>query len=73
MKTYTVTLHMNNGDYLYLNDMCAKDDDELLRILMFDTNNTVPLSNKFSRALQGDHVVCYCVGQISSIHYKEKE
>jgi hypothetical protein len=73
MKTYTVTVHMNNGDRLYLNDICANNDEELLNLVLFNENTNAPTTNKFARALQADHKVCYCVGQVSSVHYKEKE
>lgn len=73
MKTYQVTIHMNNGDRLYLNDTCANNEKELLNTLLFNENTTTPTTHKFARSYQGDHIVCYCVGQVSSIHYKEKE
>ena len=71
MKTYKVTIHMNNGDHLYLNDICANNDQELLNIILFNDKTSVPISNKFARSYSGDHIISYCVGQVSSVHYKE--
>ena len=71
MKNYKVTLHMNNGNYLYLNDITAENDKQLLDIIFMNSNTSVPIESKFGRSYSGDHIVCYCVGQISSVHYKE--
>lgn len=70
MKEYRVTLHMDNGDMLYLDNIFACNDVELLNVLLMSNNNT-PTSNKFARANSGDHQVCYCVGKVSSIHFTE--
>lgn len=70
MKTYKVTLHMNNGDYLYLDDFKAESPIALINELIM-AKNFEPAIYKFNHVSSGDSEICYCVAAISSIHYKE--
>lgn len=71
MKTYSVTLHMDNGDTIYLNPMTAENDVKLLSTIMMDDVTTTPVHLKFGRATSEDRIACYCVGKVSHILYKE--
>lgn len=69
MGKYRVTLHMDNGDILYPDDMFAENEVSLLNYILMTSDNDTPISNKFGRQISGDHEICYCIGKISSIHY----
>lgn len=74
MKSYFVTLYMDSGEKITA-VINAEDEYELINIVnmedMQDKDRPIPLNCRFKHL--GDNVesVCYCVGHISSIHYKE--
>lgn len=75
MKNYFVTLYMDSGEKI-TSVVNAEDEYELMKIITMDNvqdeNDCIlPLNCRFKHL--GDNVesVCYCVGHISSIHYKE--
>lgn len=71
MKTYSVTLHMDNGERIYPNPITANNEDELFSIITMGDLNNVPPNNRFNGLLSKDERIYFCVGKISYISYKE--